>query len=121
MHGKVIEDILLKIFLTLIDCLVCFWTAASVKYSSDRGIPPVASATLKNARNEIHGLDNRGERKQNASCCHCQKFLRKQISHQIALKTIIVIRTCLQFGDCCILLVNIIWIMADGNSLATGY
>lgn len=63
MLGKVIEDILLKIFLTLTDGqLICFCTA-SVKFSSDGRIPPVALATLKNARNQIHGLDNNGQRK----------------------------------------------------------
>ena len=31
-------------------------------------------------------------------------------------KTTIVITTCLQFGGHCILVINIIWMMADGNS-----
>lgn len=60
MLGKVIEDIHLKIFLTLIDWMViCLSTAASVNYSSVIGISlvSVASAVLKNARNKIHGLD----------------------------------------------------------------
>ena len=60
--------------------------ASHVKYRSDGGMPPVISATLKNGRNQRHGLDNRVERKQHASCCHYQKFWRKQISHQMAWK-----------------------------------
>lgn len=63
MLGKVTEDILLKIFLTLIDGQVIFLCTASVKFGSVGRIPPVALATLKNARNQIHGLDNNGRRK----------------------------------------------------------